>query len=421
MPIALRVAICQVLFSAIVVNPVFAADWLEFRGPTKQGIARAANPPIEWSQTKNVLWRTELPGQGWSSPIVFGKSIFLTGAVATKSEKPSFDLVLFIIDADTGKLLKTQAIFTHEGELTAKMHSKNSQASPTPVCNEQKIYCHFGHLGTACTDLQGNVIWRNSELAYSPVHGNGGSPVVVGDHLIFSRDGEAISEVTALKKQTGKIAWNRERAVEVTKKFSFCTPLVIEAAGKTQLILPGSNIVQSLNPETGDVHWSVQYDGYSVIPRPIYANGLVYVCTGYDRPSLLAIDPTGVGDVTRTHLRWKVDSNVPNTPSLVAYKDNIVMISDRGIASCLDGLSGKEIWKERIGGNFSSSPLLIANRFYLLSEAGEATVLDLDDQHKEIAKNTLGERSLATPAMIDDDFLIRTASALYRISSASAK
>ncbi len=415
--------VCRtLLFLLVSICPTLdvIADWPEFRGPSAQGLATQTNVPLEWSSTENIVWRTEIPGQGWSSPIVIKKSIYLTTAVpkpGAATDKPEYDLSLAIINAESGQLIRTVTLFSQPASAPG-IHQKNSHASPTPLCHGERLYIHFGHQGTACTDLNGNVLWRNDRLGYPPVHGNGGSPIAVDDALIFSRDGSDISEVTALDKVSGEIKWKRERAVETDKKFSFATPLLIEVAGREQLIIPGSNVVQSLFPETGEEIWRLTYDGYSVIPRPIYSNGLVFICTGYNRPSLLAIDPTGTGDVTSTHLRWKIDANVPHTPSLVALGQQILMVSDKGIASSVDAATGKENWKERIGGNFSASPLLIGDRLYLLSEEGEMTILQIGAEPKVLAKNKLGERCLASPALVDNDLLLRTAVALYRVSSA---
>lgn len=400
---------------------VRADDWPEFRGPREQGIYEAIDLPLNWSQTEGVAWRTELPGSGWSSPVVIGSTVYVTAAIpiegkANEGDKQDLDLSLMLIDVESGKLLKTVKLLTQLGAKAPGIHSKNSHASPTPVFDNGRLYLHFGHQGTVCTDLQGNILWKNQELAYPPVHGNGGSPDVVGGLLIFSRDGANISRITALDKLTGKLVWERERDVKADRQFSFCTPLVIEVAGQKQFVLPGSNVVQSLNPETGDEIWRVTYEGYSVIPRPIYFEGLVYVCTGYDRPSLLAIDPTGSGDVTGTHLKWKVDGSVPHTPSLVARGGAIFMINDKGIASAVSAATGKEIWKERIGGNFSASPLLVGDRMYMLSEEGDATILQVGPKPRELAKNKIGERCLASPAIVGEDLLIRTAAALYRVS-----
>ncbi len=413
MPLKLVVAVCLLVCS----TGTLRADWPEFRGPTKDGIVTGIDLPTEWSPEQNVRWRTELPGEGWSSPIVVGGAIYLTAAIPTDNNAPktTYDLALLILDVQTGKLTNQVSLFTQDAD-APKIHSKNSHASPTPVCDGKHLYVHFGHQGTSCTTLEGEIVWKNESLKYPPVHGNGGSPAIVDDLLIFSRDGRDISVITALDKTTGQVAWQTERDAIVDRQFSFATPLVIETDGRRQLILPGSNVVQSVDPQTGAEHWRLSYDGYSVIPRPIYESGLVFVCTGYDTPSILAIDPTGSGDVTKTHLVWQSKRNIPKTPSLIGYDGKIAMISDKGIASCFEAQTGKVLWTERIGGNFSASPILVGKNLYLLSEDGVCTILDVSGEPKEVAVNQLNERSLASPAVVEQDLLIRTDAALYRIS-----
>lgn len=411
------------LLSALVISNTLAsclrADWPEFRGPTKDGITPSQSLPITWSNTANAVWRTEVPGEGWSSPVVVGDSVYLTTAVprASATSAGGYDLKLLILDANSGEITRDVSLFS-EPPGAPNVHRKNSHASPTPVFDGERLFVHFGHQGTACLTKEGDVVWKNDALAYPPVHGNGGSPAVVGDLLIFSRDGADISQVTALHKSTGSIAWQTEREIEARKRFSFCTPLTIQAGGRTQLILPGSNVVQSLDPVTGAEIWRLRYEGYSVIPRPIYHAGLVFVCTGYDRPSLLAIDPTGTGDVTDSHLAWSVDSNIPHTPSLVAHGGTIIGISDKGIACGFEVDTGRQLWQRRIDGNFSASPLLAGERLYLLSEDGLCTVLDLTSTPPEpISKNAIEERCLSSLAVVDNDLLLRSANALYRISA----
>ena len=392
------------------------ADWPEFRGPSGDGTAHQARLPTEWSRQQNIAWRAELPGEGWSSPVVVGNKIYLTAAVPQTPAEPAsgFDLVLLIVDGDSGRRLRQVTLF-RKGPDGPRIHQKNSQASATPVFDGQRLYVHFGHHGTACTTLDGEVIWKNDSLEYRPVHGNGGSPVVVAGKVIFARDGAETSEITALDASTGELAWQTPRDVETRKTFSFSTPLVLKEGKRTQVIVPGSNVVQSVAPETGEELWRVTYQGYSVVPRPIYHAGLVFVSTGFNRATLLAIDPSGRGDVTQTHVRWRADSAIPKTPSLVGFDDKIAMVSDQGIASCYEAETGKRQWIERIGGNFSASPLLAGNRLYLVSEDGACTVLDVSGSPSELAVNNLGEQTLASPAVIDDDLLIRTAAALYRI------
>ena len=396
---------------------VQAGDWLQFRGTQGDGESQVADLPLTWSAIENVSWRCELPGEGWSSPVVLGDRIFLSAAIPLESGSDGDrELSLLIVDANAGKLVQRVKLFTQLAASAPKIHAKNSHASPTPIIAEGRVYVHFGHLGTACTTLEGNVVWQNDQLSYRPVHGNGGSPVVVGRSLIFSQDGAEQAKVIALDTRTGKLRWEVPRNVEASKKFSFATPLVLNNSGQTQVIVPGSNVVQSLDPETGTELWRVRYDGYSVIPRPIIAAGLVMVCTGYDRPSLIAIRPDGRGDVTDSHVIWQTNVSVPHTPSLSTRNGLVFMISDKGIASCLEAASGEEVWKERIGGNYSASPLLAGDRLYMLSEEGETTVANASRNYAELARNKLGDRTLASMAVIEQDLLIRSKSVLWRIT-----
>jgi outer membrane protein assembly factor BamB len=407
------------------------ADWPEFRGPAGDGIADG-NLPVNWSPKSNIEWRTELPGQGWSSPVAVGEVIYLTAAVPNQAnredqpqridepEKPvaenGYRLVLLMLRADSGELFKQVELFEQPDD-APRIHRKNSHASPTPMLHAGRLYLHFGHQGTACCTLDGDVVWRNSDLAYPPVHGNGGSPVIADQWMVFSRDGADISQVTAVDKRSGELGWTSERQTNASKLFSFCTPLLIEHQGVQQLIIPGSDVVQSLNPANGQEIWRAAYSGYSVVPRPIYYQGLVYICTGYDRPKLLAIDPSGHGNVTESHIRWSVDAAVPKTPSLIGWQSKIIMVSDNGLCTCLDAETGSTEWKIRLGGDYSASPILNDGKLYAVSEAGVCTVLDVSSsQPSVLATNDLQERTLASPAVKDDSLLIRTANALYRIS-----
>ncbi|MCC6512142.1 MAG: PQQ-binding-like beta-propeller repeat protein [Pirellulaceae bacterium] len=401
-----------------------AEDWLQFRGTIGDGESRVVDLPTSWSATEHIKWRCELPGEGWSSPTVLGNRIYVSAAIPTSepaaadSKAPASserELALLMIDATSGKLVQRVKLFTQPAA-TPKIHSKNSHASPTPIIAGDRIYVHFGHLGTACTTLDGKIIWSNDKLSYAPVHGNGGSPALVGKSLIFSQDGSEKGKVIALNADTGDVMWEVPREVEATKKFSFCTPLVLESNGQAQVILPGSNVVQSLDAATGKEIWRVRYEGYSVIPRPIVAGGLIMICTGYDRPTLIAIRPGGQGDVTDTHVAWQTKTGVPHTPSLNTRDGLLFMVSDSGIASCLEAATGKELWKERIGGNFSASPLLAGDNLYLLSEEGDTTIVKADRTFKQVARNRLEDRTLASMAVIDRDLLIRSKSGLWRVT-----
>lgn len=388
-----------------------AKDWVEFRGPTGQGIADSKKLPLEWSDTRNVAWKREIPGAGWSSPVVAKGKLYLTtldGGV----------LKVISLDARSGESRWTTDVFTPKPEKLGKGHSKNSDASPTPIVEGNRIYVHFGHLGTACLDTSGRIVWRNDSIVYPPVHGNGGSPAIAGDRLIFSCDGGSDPFVIALNKRTGEVAWKTPRSAEPKKRFSFSTPLVIEVAGRPQVVSPGSGAVCAYDPKDGREIWRARYgEGYSVVPRPIYANGRVYLATGFDRPSVLAVRVDGSGDVTDSHVEWTVSRGAPNTPSLVMKGDDLFFVSDAGIASCVSAKTGESKWSERLGGNFSASPILAGNRVYFQSEEGVGYVVAAGAKFELLAKNDLKERTLASAAVDGDALFLRGDKHLYRIEA----
>jgi outer membrane protein assembly factor BamB len=401
----------------LVFAPARAADWPEFRGPTGQGLAEGTLP-VEWGKEKNVVWKKELPGAGWSSPVVVNGRIYLTAGVSVNDGRPrELSLQALCLDSKTGKLLWSKEVFRQDADAPAP-HSKNSHASPTPLVHDGRLYVHFGHQGSACLDLTGKLLWRNNDLKYAPVHGNGGSPILVDDKLIFNCDGGDQCFVAALYRKSGKLAWKTERNADALKTFSFSTPLLITVKGKKQVVSAGSGAVMAYDPGTGKEIWRVRYgDGYSVIPRPVHGRGLVFISTGYMRPSLLAIRPDGEGDVTDSHVAWTVRRSAPHTPSPLLVGDELYMVSDGGVASCLDAKTGKLHWEKRVGGNFSASPLYADGKIYLQSEEGVGLVLKTGKKYEQIAKNPLEERTLASYAAADGALYIRTAKLLYKFQT----
>ncbi len=394
-----------------------AADWPEFRGSDAQGHSDAKNLPQVWGPSSHVVWKAPVAGIGWSSPVVVGTRIFLTTAVPLGGkEEATADRSLRVIslDATTGKPVWDVELFQIK---SPRAHRKNSHASPTPVFEDKKLYVHFGHLGTACLDaLTGKTIWSTQEFAYSPVHGNGSSPVLFEDMLIFSADAETDPKVIALDKTTGKMRWSFARQSEAKKKFSFCTPLIITVNDQKQLITPGSGVVNALNPKDGTEIWHCNYDqGYSVIPRPVFANGMLYISTGYDKPVLLAIKADGKGDVTATHLAWTIDKAAPHSPSMAVIGDELYFVADNGILSCADAKTGKVHYSERCTGPISASPLVADGKLYLQDEKGLGVIVKLGKTFQILSKNDLGERTLASYAVVGSDLLIRSEANLYRI------
>ncbi len=396
--------------------------WPTFRGPDGNGIADStAKLPTEWSANQNIAWRTELPGQGWSSPVVGDGRIYLSAAIPTNSDADEttqeYTLSLIIIDATSGDLLKTVEIMDQTADHSPRIHKKNSHASPTPILAGDRIFVHFGHQGTACLSRAGNVIWKNRELFFDPTHGNGGTPILVENHLIFTCDGGKEPKIVALDAGTGELVWEVGRPVSAKKKFSFCTPTLINVNGQQQVITPGSNCVLALDPATGETIWDVRFDGYSVVPKPVYDNGLVFISTSFDNSKMLAIRPTGSGIVTDTHVVWQVDRNIPKTPSMIAADGLVYSISDNGVAQCVEAESGEVVYQKRVGGNYSASPLMAGGHIYYTSEEGLTTVIRTGREFLKVAENDIPERTLASLAVVDNSLLQRTEDALYRIGN----
>lgn len=247
------------------------------------------------------------------------------------------------------------------------------------------------------------------------MHGNGGSPCLIDDLLIFSCDGLDLQKVVALDSNTGKTRWQTLRKANPTKPFSFGTPLVINVAGQKQVISVGSEVVMALNPTDGKEIWRVRTNGYSQVPRPVYAQGLLFICSGFDAPELLAIRPTGQGDVTSSHIVWKCTRNVPNTPSPIAVADGLYMISDNGVLTQLDVKTGQVRWQERLPGNFSASPIAAGDLLYFLNEKGVCYMVQSGSAFKLIGKNTMSGQTLASLAAADGKLFIRTDKALVCI------
>lgn len=393
--------------------PLFAAagvlraeDWPQFRGPSGQGHSLETGLPVEWSDTKNVRWKAPVPGAGWSSPSIVGDRIWLTAATEGETS-----LRLIALNRNDGKLLQDTEVFQVRGKGPG-MHKKNTVASPTAIVNGDRIYVHYGFNGTACLKSNGEVLWKQT-IRYEPQHGPGGSPVLFEDLLIFSCDGFDAQFVVALDAATGKIRWKTARG---KGNQAYTTPLVIQHKGAPQLISPGANRAYAYDPRTGKELWYIEYgDGFSNVPRAVYAHGLVYICSGFFQPILFAVRPDGTGNVTESHVAWSHKRAVSLTPSPLAVGNELYMVSDNGIATCFDAKTGNVHWQQRIGGNHSASPVFADGRIYFLSEEGESLVIAPGTQFRELARNTVPERTLASLAISGKAIYLRGDKHLYRI------
>ena len=391
-------------------------EWPQFRGPTGQGIASATNVPVHWSATSNVVWKTAIPGRGWSSPVLADGRLYLTTALGGADGTPA-SLRALCVNAMDGAILWNVEVLQPDLDSAKTIHQKNSAASPTPIVDRGRLYVHFGHMGTAALDVSGKILWRQTALKYSPLHGNGGSPALVGDTLVFSCDGTKDPFIVALDTGTGEVRWKTPRNTDAERKFSFSTPLVIEVGGTRQIISPGSGFVGAYDPADGHELWRVRYgQGYSLVPRPVFARGLLFTATGFDHPTVLAIKPAGArGDVTQTHIAWTLRKGAPNTPSLLVAGDELYLVADSGVATCADARSGEIHWNERLGGNFSASPVCAEGRIYFQNEAGVGFVVKRGKTFTLLAENDLAEGTLASHAVADNALFIRSESNLWRV------
>jgi outer membrane protein assembly factor BamB len=393
-------------------------SWPQFRGPTGQGLYAGKCLPLEWSPSRNIRWKQPIPGKGWSSPILYDNRLYLTTAIPNGEGKEGYQsLRALCLDAESGKIFWEKEVMRQESARAPNIHPKNSHASPTPVTDGKRLFVHFGHQGVACLTLDGAILWLNRDLTYQPVHGNGGSPVLAGGKLVFSCDGGDKQFVVALDAATGKVIWKTARTTSSMQKFSFHTPLVIEVEKKLQVVSSGSGVVNGYDLETGKEIWRVRHGGYSVVPCPVYGHGLVFMSTGYNTPDLLAIRPDGHGDVTDTHIAWKVKRGAPLSASPLLVGDELYFIADSGTASCLDAKTGKSYWQERLGGNYSASPIYGAGKIYFLAEDGQTAVIEANKQFKLLGKNKLEERALASPAAADGVLYLRTEKHLWSVQA----
>ena len=392
-----------------------AEDWPQFRGPTGQGHAAERGLPLEWSESKNILWKTAVPGSGWSSPTVAGGRVWLTTVVETKDRRnrTSASLRALAFDVATGRELVNVEVFRIDD--AGPINQKNSRASPTPIVDGDRVYVHFGADGTAALTASGDILWT-AHLRYESQHGNGGSPTLYRDLLIVNCDGNGgEAYVIALDTATGRTRWKTERRWPADQAYS--TPLVITVGDRDQLISVGAYRAAAYEPLTGREIWRVSYgDGFSNVPRPVYGQGLVYIATGFQTPSLIAVRPDGRGDVTRSHLAWTITRGAPYTPSPLLVGNDLYYVSDTGVLSLADASSGQILWQQRLGGNYSASPVFADDRIYFQSEEGVTTVIAPGREFRKLAVSRLDGATLASMAVSSGSFFIRSHTHLYRIA-----
>jgi outer membrane protein assembly factor BamB len=421
------------------------ANWPQFRGPGSLAVAENPNLPDRWSTNENVAWKVNVPGRGWSSPIVWGDRVFLTTVVGeSEMEQPKKGLyfggerevipkdthhwLVLCLDLNSGRELWRQE--ARSGAPSNQLHVKNTYASETPVTDGERVYAYFGNEGLFCYDLEGSLLWSTH---WPPVKtrnrwGSAASPVLHGDRLFIVNDNDEKSFVVALDSKTGRQVWRTER----DEKSNWATPYIWQNEKRTELITPGTNKVRSYDLD-GKVLW--EFGGMSsiVIPTPFSQFGLLYVASGYVgdkiRP-IFAVKPGASGDISlkddetsNEFIAWYGRTAAPYNPSPLVYGDFLYVLFDFGFLSCHEARTGREVYdKQRIrpegATSFTASPWAMSGKIYALSEDGDTFVFQAGSEYKLLRTNSLDEMCMATPAIARDRLLIRTLTRLYCLSKA---
>jgi outer membrane protein assembly factor BamB len=402
--------------------PVSAENWPGFRGPTRQGVSTETGLPLKWSETENIVWKTPIPGLGWSSPIVWGDRIFLTTTLNMDTS-----CHVLCIDRNTGKVLWNKEVFQ---QVVRRRERMNSGATPTPVTDGQLVYAVFCDGSIVALDFDGNVAWLNRDVKYYSRHGLGASPILYQDLLIMPVDHSTTdmsqerlgwqlpwdqSYILALDKKTGKERWRGQRGMS---RIGHSTPNIMTVDGKPQLISAAGDVVQGYDPATGQRLWSVTSLGEPCVPAIVIGDDLVYSAPGLGGPASPAIRAVRPGHAGReAQVVWEQFEQMPMLPSFIYAKPHLFSLKEAGFAMCLDAQTGQIVWKQRLDGRYSASPILAEGRLYLMSDHGECTIIEAGPEFKEIARNSLGEniRIQASIAASQGRLFVRTQDALYSI------
>lgn len=393
-------------------------NWERFRGPTGQGISREKNLPIFWSPTSNVLWKTEIPGEAWSSPIVWEKRVFLTTATDGGAS-----CRILCLDTETGKILWNNEYFK---QVPRRKEARNSYATPTPVTDGERVYAVFADGSMIAVDFDGRVVWTNRNFKYYSQHGLAASPILHKEYFILPFDHSSEGDnkrvgwqipwdesfVLCLDKKTGNLVW---KAYRLRSRIGHVTPLVMQHNGKEQLITSAGDVVQGLSLTDGKQIWRIYSQGEGVVPSIVGGDGFVFTTSGFEKPTIRCIRLGGEGDVTKTHIVWEQTRGVPMVPSMIYLKPHLFAVTDNGIATCFDAKNGDIIWQERLGGNYASSPVYADDKIYFLSMEGETVVVEASPMFKIIARNPLNEQCQASMAVSNGKLFIRTAKNLFCI------
>jgi len=386
-------------------GPASAENWPMWRGPRGDGTSLEKNLPTEWSGTQNVVWKTPIPGKGHASPIVWNNRVFVVTADKGRKQR-----LLLCLDAADGKVLWQQVVLEAPLE---RINSLNSYASSTPATDGERVYVSFldvDRMFIAAYDFEGHQVWAVHPGPFSSIHGYCSSPVLWRDTLIVNGDHDGPGYLVALDRRTGRTVWKTPRPNNTR---SYCTPLIGSMAGRDQLVLSGSKCVAGYDPDTGAPHWIIDGPTEQFVASLVYNGSLLFMTCGFPDRFLQAIRPDGAGNVTKTNVAWQKDQDCSYVPSPVAVGPYFVLVSDTGVATCLEAASGHSVWRERLGPHYSASLVTANGLVYFLSDKGVMTVVRPGLEARIVARNTLGEETYASPALSQGRIFLRGANHLY--------
>ena len=387
---------------------VLAEDWPCWRGPRLDGTSLETNVPVYWNATSNIAWKTELPGAGHASPIIYGDRVFTVSALADTQER-----LLLCLDRKTGELLWKQKVLSAPFE---QKHELNSFASSTPATDGERIYVSFldrDHMFVAAYDFQGKELWNNRPGPFSSMHGFCSSPLIYRDKVILNGDHDGDSYLVALSRTDGRMIWKTARENHTR---SYCAPLIREMAGRQQMVLSGDKCVASYDPEEGERRWVIDGPTEQFVASPVYSEktGLVYITGGFPAHHILAIRPNGTGNVTGTHIVWRTTKGAAYVPSPIIAGDYFLVVSDSGVAYCFEAANGNVAWTERLGVEHASL-VSAEGRVYFLNDRGVMNVVKPGPQFVRLAENDLGESFFASPAISRGQIFLRGEKHLFCI------
>ncbi|MBX5495400.1 MAG: PQQ-like beta-propeller repeat protein [Bryobacteraceae bacterium] len=422
--------------------PVSGADWPQWRGPGSQGVSTETGLPAHWGPEKNVAWKALLAGTGASSPIVVGDLVIVTsqlGAYATASgNDPRLarddrslaqrENAISHAESPDGKVyLVVEAFRTSDGKRVWQyrtvasgerpdVHEKHNLATPTPVSDRKRVYAWFGNGQVVALDMNGREVWkRRLDQEYGSFlnqWGHGSSPALYKDLLILLCDHRPVSYLLALDASTGRQRWKADRG---SGRVSHSTPVVVTGPRGDELIINSSERIDAYDPSSGRLLWYAGSERQTPIPSPVFHDGTIYLSRGYRNSDILALRPGGRGDVTSTHLRWRMPSGGSYVPSILQYGGLLYMTNEVGVVTCAAAETGTPVWRARLGGIFFASPVAGDGKVYLLSETGEMYVLRAGRKAEVLARNDLGERFLASPAISNGRIFLRGDRTLFAI------